>query len=111
YYYCMDFNLDVLSVFFFQAEDGIRDFHVTGVQTCALPILSILSNSERNSSGLKISRQMALGMIPAACSSGVRTSRITAWWSFWSSSLHSCCVIFFIIILFQTVNVGRLPHL
>src|SRR5690606_21768676 len=26
--------------FFFQAEDGIRDFHVTGVQTCALPICS-----------------------------------------------------------------------
>src|SRR5690606_2503848 len=26
---------------FFQAEDGIRDFHVTGVQTCALPILHI----------------------------------------------------------------------
>src|SRR5690606_40964241 len=26
------------SFFFFQAEDGIRDFHVTGVQTCALPI-------------------------------------------------------------------------
>src|SRR5690606_29058640 len=24
---------------FYQAEDGIRDFHVTGVQTCALPIL------------------------------------------------------------------------
>src|SRR5690606_40892585 len=24
--------------FFFQAEDGIRYFHVTGVQTCALPI-------------------------------------------------------------------------
>src|SRR5690606_41175450 len=24
--------------FFSQAEDGIRDFHVTGVQTCALPI-------------------------------------------------------------------------
>src|SRR5690606_40958516 len=24
--------------FFFPAEDGIRDFHVTGVQTCALPI-------------------------------------------------------------------------
>src|SRR5690606_39796635 len=29
----------VVSIFFFfQAEDGIRDFHVTGVQTCALPI-------------------------------------------------------------------------
>src|SRR5690606_39622290 len=29
---------DGVYVFFFQAEDGIRDFHVTGVQTCALPI-------------------------------------------------------------------------
>src|SRR5690606_40349462 len=28
-------------VFFFQAEDGIRDFHVTGVQTCALPIFLV----------------------------------------------------------------------
>src|SRR5256885_4039357 len=27
------------SFFFFQAEDGIRDYKVTGVQTCALPIL------------------------------------------------------------------------
>src|SRR5690606_39734439 len=27
--------------FFFQAEDGIRGFHVTGVQTCALPIFRI----------------------------------------------------------------------
>src|SRR5690606_40850773 len=27
--------------FFFQAEDGIRDFHVTGVQTCALPIFNV----------------------------------------------------------------------
>ena len=25
-------------IFFFQAEDGIRDYDVTGVQTCALPI-------------------------------------------------------------------------
>src|SRR6266487_6968853 len=29
-------------VFFFQAEDGIRDGRVTGVQTCALPILGQL---------------------------------------------------------------------
>ena len=28
-------------VFFFQAEDGIRDYKVTGVQTCALPISMI----------------------------------------------------------------------
>src|SRR5690606_41108506 len=31
-------RLFFLIFFFFQAEDGIRDFHVTGVQTCALPI-------------------------------------------------------------------------
>src|SRR5579872_1496139 len=30
----------VLLFFFFQAEDGIRDADVTGVQTCALPICS-----------------------------------------------------------------------
>src|SRR2546429_4755483 len=30
----------LLYVFFFQAEDGIRDVAVTGVQTCALPIFS-----------------------------------------------------------------------
>src|SRR5256886_5764906 len=29
----------IFSCFFFQAEDGIRDLTVTGVQTCALPIL------------------------------------------------------------------------
>src|SRR5690606_41164791 len=40
--------------FFFQAEEGIRDFHVTGVQTCALPIynkeamLEILKNLQYN---------------------------------------------------------------
>src|SRR2546430_11675922 len=30
----------MLCFFFFQAEDGIRDLTVTGVQTCALPILA-----------------------------------------------------------------------
>src|SRR5256885_14903819 len=29
----------MIIIFFFQAEDGIRDYKVTGVQTCALPIL------------------------------------------------------------------------
>src|SRR5690606_40225175 len=33
--------------FFFQAEDGIRDFHVTGVQTCALPILANVKEAIR----------------------------------------------------------------
>src|SRR5256885_1533910 len=31
-------SLLVCFFFFFQAEDGIRDYKVTGVQTCALPI-------------------------------------------------------------------------
>src|SRR3712207_7271545 len=33
----IEWNQDI---FFFQAEDGIRDIGVTGVQTCALPILA-----------------------------------------------------------------------
>ena len=32
------FTQSLFDVFFFQAEDGIRDWSVTGVQTCALPI-------------------------------------------------------------------------
>src|SRR5205807_5726778 len=35
----------IKDLFFFQAEDGIRDYKVTGVQTCALPILSCLCRS------------------------------------------------------------------
>src|SRR5205807_2750915 len=45
------------SVFFFQAEDGIRDYKVTGVQTCALPICQTASSSYK----------------PAVLSNGVRT--------------------------------------
>src|SRR5256885_5208985 len=39
----LSYALKMLLVFFFffQAEDGIRDYKVTGVQTCALPILTI----------------------------------------------------------------------
>src|SRR5437667_6609294 len=35
-----------LFFFFFQAEDGIRDRDVTGVQTCALPILLLLVGNQ-----------------------------------------------------------------
>src|SRR2546430_7387664 len=40
----------VLFFFFFQAEDGIRDLTVTGVQTCALPIscVPLLRDSPRD---------------------------------------------------------------
>src|SRR5690606_40487129 len=46
--------------FFFQAEDGIRDFHVTGVQTCALPIC------EQTSANLSLGSANALTMTPAS---------------------------------------------
>src|SRR5690606_40599271 len=41
-------------IFFFQAEDGIRDFHVTGVQTCALPISgeALLTEAEKREADL-----------------------------------------------------------
>src|SRR5690606_40200716 len=38
---------DFIFLFFFQAEDGIRDFHVTGVQTCALPISTYFLKIDR----------------------------------------------------------------
>src|SRR5260370_9236695 len=41
----------ILSVFFFQAEDGIRDSSVTGVQTCALPISDGREFPQRRSRG------------------------------------------------------------
>src|SRR5438046_8626388 len=37
----------VLLFFFFQAEDGIRDWSVTGVQTCALPISKLYDQRRR----------------------------------------------------------------
>src|SRR5256886_4408139 len=37
--------------FFFQAEDGIRDLTVTGVQTCALPICAARLGGRRHGSG------------------------------------------------------------
>src|SRR5437016_12171672 len=43
-YVCFSYNFFVFFFFFFfQAEDGIRDWSVTGVQTCALPILVVIA--------------------------------------------------------------------
>src|SRR3712207_929404 len=43
-----DEELRHVLVFFFQAEDGIRDIGVTGVQTCALPILARRCGADRH---------------------------------------------------------------
>src|SRR5690606_40233453 len=53
--------------FFFQAEDGIRDFHVTGVQTCALPICFVplcdLYAPNRHTA-TSVPRQRAIALMP-----------------------------------------------
>ena len=38
--------VSIFYYFFFQAEDGIRDYDVTGVQTCALPIYAVIADVE-----------------------------------------------------------------
>src|SRR5690606_41054484 len=68
--------------FLFQAEDGIRDFHVTGVQTCALPI----SSSPRTASTVRTApsataiaattrRGSSIMGIPSAAAAPPSTSR------------------------------------
>src|SRR2546430_17624733 len=54
-------------VFFFQAEDGIRDLTVTGVQTCALPIANTLSGAGQ----LRIGRGRVVGRQALALIGGV----------------------------------------
>src|SRR2546427_1622340 len=51
----------LLSFFFFQAEDGIRDLTVTGVQTCALPISLPAALGPAGSGRRRDSRRAHLG--------------------------------------------------
>src|SRR5690349_23152892 len=66
--------------FFFQAEDGIRDLYVTGVQTCALPILGGGSPSgpgfESRIGALTSSTQIALGDVGQNSRSEEHTSEL-----------------------------------
>src|SRR6266566_475268 len=50
FYCCYFFVRCFYCVFFFQAEDGIRDYKVTGVQTCALPIWPSSNSSPKMAS-------------------------------------------------------------
>src|SRR2546425_4615764 len=62
--------------FFFQAEDGIRDKLVTGVQTCALPISAFLCSSTlpvmKGSSSGPISRRTSVRYDARTVPSSVR---------------------------------------
>src|SRR3712207_9464196 len=87
-------------VFFFQAEDGIRDIGVTGVQTCALPIsawvLRLLITPLKNS------------WVNWALSSWAETERSVIDWydslsasaNFSAASLTCCCC------LLSTISLG-----
>src|ERR1039457_393313 len=61
--------------FFFQAEDGIRDYKVTGVQTCALPISEIQLLPARRRARFRVPRQVR-GWI----AHGVRAGRARLSW-------------------------------
>src|SRR5256885_8676589 len=58
--------------FFFQAEDGIRDYKVTGVQTCALPICP---RPHRLATGMPC--RLPLGEISGVLQSAWASSQIT----------------------------------
>src|SRR5688500_20213803 len=58
----------LIFLFFFQAEDGIRDYKVTGVQTCALPISA---------------RRRTPSRPPSRCSSSIWTGPGGSWSAVW----------------------------
>src|SRR5258706_11075583 len=58
--YLSSFSIFRIFFFFFQAEDGIRDWSVTGVQTCALPILN--SAAIRLSAESSVSSPLAIAL-------------------------------------------------
>src|SRR5438874_11727964 len=64
----------LLSFFFFQAEEGIRDLYVTGVQTCALPICPHRRRARRDPGGRPVARIPAS---PAAVRTNVRRLILT----------------------------------
>src|SRR2546429_1299549 len=49
--------------FFFQAEDGIRDVAVTGVQTCALPILGDSGTASSTKSAVRPPRRISRAIL------------------------------------------------
>src|SRR5256886_5299527 len=69
----LDCSVHVFFDFFFQAEDGIRDLTVTGVQTCALPI----SSSHRCSWGRAVAEQRC-ELVTVIGDAGMGKSRLAA---------------------------------
>src|SRR5580765_5184362 len=77
--------------FFFQAEDGIRDGRVTGVQTCALPIYTtatgITATLSTTATGVVITRPTATF---ASAASGATVSTTSPHFGIWVAPTVAC---------------------
>src|SRR5439155_12944475 len=80
------------TAFFFQAEAGIRDGHVTGVQTCALPIYGRVAAGQRAPAQLRLGRRLRVGGQAYRCTGEGRSYRSEErrvgkeWRSRWSAA-------------------------
>src|SRR3712207_8953202 len=93
--------------FFFQAEDGIRDIGVTGVQTCALPISITLScnlSSSLSSFSLSLSTNFVTGIPVHLDIISAISSSVTSCFNKLTSSLVS---IFSSILFNSSSSLGR----
>src|SRR5690625_822307 len=73
--------------FFFQAEDGIRDGHVTGVQTCALPILDGHIVKEKGLEGQDLLDKKILAL---QVELGELANELPETFKFWSDKKNNC---------------------
>src|SRR5690606_40232268 len=82
----------IVVLFFFQAEDGIRDFHVTGVQTCALPIFAGLRTTQMsiNGDGVVVTHKDSGGWRELLSGAGTRSVSVGAAGIFLEIGRASC---------------------
>src|SRR5215204_7428502 len=89
----------IIFFFFFQAEDGIRDHCVTGVQTCALPIFTVAAGAvglaqacldasvryahERHTFGQEIGEHQLVKQLIAKMAAGTEMGRLLVWRAAW----------------------------
>src|SRR3712207_7376954 len=88
----------VCDFFFFQAEDGIRDIGVTGVQTCALPISRPLAQQAREATIAKLVLQSVtscflcdfVSLLPSECWGVPRIGkgRFRRFWAAWGTRVR-----------------------
>src|SRR5690606_40078369 len=93
-------------VFFFQAEDGIRDFHVTGVQTCALPICYHAEIDRPDESVPHVAR---VGIVTDARDTGRYVRRLSQFPEF--REAEAVAGAFDLIVKFEAATAARLDQL